>query len=81
MDKMMAAIIIKRAAKRFLKRKREGKIPPRTKNPKRNNLASGTGAQGSFMSDMGMSDAHFGDTAGGHIVNVPGNVDVHRTAV
>jgi len=42
-------------------------------------VAGGTGAQalGSFMSDAGMSD----DGAFGHIVNLPGNVDVHRTNV
>lgn len=43
MDRMMAAIIIKRAAKRFLKRKREGKIPSRKMRPQRH-IAGGTGA-------------------------------------
>lgn len=33
------------------------------------------------MSDMGMSDVNFGPENTGHIVNVPGNVDVHRTHV
>ena len=35
----------------------------------------------SFMSEMIMSDIGFGPDNNGHIVNLPGNVDVHRTAV
>ena len=75
----MAAMRIKRAARAFLKRKREGKVPPRKRKPQRQLVAGGTGAaNGSFMSDMGMSDVGFGPENTGHIVNVPGNVDVHR---
>jgi hypothetical protein len=41
-------------------------------------IAGGTGANGSFLSDLGMSDVGFGPENTGHVVNVPGNVDVHR---